>query len=123
MTAGGARGERLDKSAEQLVDSRDVYSDDVEEEEVVFPEERVQTKAMNVSKSAASFVKGGNYYHNYLPKRNAMGGEVGKEEEMFTDYSHSAATTERPRFQRISLASYSSHEATSPNNVVFRTRL
>lgn len=68
------------------------------------------------------------------------GGEVGVETEPFfpeeriltnvslgSDYKprleHETTTTERSRFQKISVISYSSREAsTSPKSVLFRTR-
>lgn len=99
MTAGAGRVERLDKSAEQLQTPADDDNDDGQETELYFPEERTH-KRNNIS---TKFVH-----------RNRVG-----EAEDGLSY-----TTERTRFQRISVAtSYtSSHEATSPKSVVFRTR-
>lgn len=118
MTAGAARGERLEKSAEQS-QSEEVEEDESvvgggaysDETEPLFPEERVQTpQPMNVSLSPPPLLlKGADYYHFHKLKLRDEESEV-------------ASTTERIRFQRISSASYSSHEATSPRNVVFRTR-
>lgn len=98
MTAGAGRVERLDKSAEQLHTPADDDNDDGQEQELYFPEERTHMRN-NISTK---------YLH-----RNRVEAE-----------DSSSYTTERTRFQRISVAtSYtSSHEATSPKSVVFRTR-
>lgn len=93
MTAGAARGERLEKSTEQLQLE--------EEEESFFPEERFPTPT-NLSFTAK----------NYHRKKYES-----DDEKLFT------STTERTRFERISLKSYSApHEATSQKSVLFRTR-
>lgn len=118
MTAGAARGERLEKSTEQL-QSEPVEEDEAvvggaysDETEPLFPEGRVQTpQPMNVSLSPSPLpplLKGVDYHFHKLKLRD--------------EESNVASTTERIRFQRISSASYSSHEATSPRNVLFRTR-
>lgn len=94
MTAGAAREERLDKSAEQPDGGVGV------ETEPFFPEERVLT---NVSSSK---LMRSDYY-----------------QPRFEHDASATTTTERSRFQKISVISYSSREAsTSPKSVLFRTR-
>lgn len=105
MTAGAARGERLEKSTEQLQleeEEEDVIgAADDDETESFFPEERFPTPT-NLSFTAK----------NYHRKKYEL-----DDEKLFT------STTERTRFERISLKSYSApHEATSQKSVLFRTR-
>lgn len=112
MTAGAARVERLEKSAEQLQSATDggavpadahveVTDEDEgyssEEAEAFFPEERVRTAA-NISSGVTYFRRRAEVDWNVEP----MG------------------SGERKRFQRISVAT---HESTSPKSVIFRTRI
>lgn len=100
MTAGAGRGERLQKSAEQLKATDGGADDDLgTETEFYFPEERTQMRNHSSALESAKYL-----YGNREGVKDAF-------------------TTERTRFQRISVASYSSsHEATSPKSVTFRTR-
>lgn len=99
MTAGAGRGERLEKSAEQLKPTDGADDDLGTETEFYFPEERTPTR---------------NHSSAFARAKNVYGSREGVKD---------AFTTERTRFQRISVASYSSsHDATSPKSVTFRTR-
>lgn len=124
MTAGAARGDRLEKSAERLQSDEDNANDDDDgdsdvygdETEVLFPEERVKT---NFSSATRTNV----FRPTKTPLLHHMGSDESEEEYGFDP---AASTTERSRFQRISfgLHSTSTRDATtSPRNVVFRTRV
>lgn len=102
MTAGAGREDRLEKSAAEQPDDDDV------ETESFFPEERVHT-----NDSSAAVVMKARYGQEYRQQPRPV--------------QHEYTTTERTRFQRISVATYSSssssHESTSPKSVLFRTRV
>lgn len=118
MTAGAARGDRLEKSSEQLPDAAagDTLTSHEEgegdygvETEPFSPEERIQIKNSNSSLMGVNYF---NYHDNWRRGDTESLGEG--------IHSHSATTTERSRFQRISLAS--PHEVrTLPRSVGFRT--
>ena len=116
MTAGAAREDRLEKSSEQLPDAAagDTLTSHEEgegdyggETEPFSPKEPIQIK--NSSLTGVNYF---NYHDNWRRGDTESLGEG--------SYSHSATTTERSRFQRISLAS--PHEVrTLPRSVGFRT--